>query len=428
MKKLSLLVVVILSSTISWSQHYVVLDKHASIERIKAIENAHKNDLNDLAVYLMYRSDTVITKKDMPGGILHKYADLRSELGTEKRKIWNTLKEFFSLESKYQNGDYVGTMGIFELDSNFVNHLNYFAPRFEEIKANMLDRKAAILQEKAQAKANYNTQFKGSTINDLGWSGSIDNCTAGTISPDVYAKVLQRWKYFRSLTGVPDQIRLDDEFNNFAQATALTIAANDSLLLYMEDTIPCYSHLGHTGLKYSKISQCSSTDEILTDMIKGDDELDNSALQRRLLLNPETTVFGFGAAKSNTNTIYEVNYVDGGREGVSDDEIPEYLAYPSPGFFPNELVFDKWSFTLYDSKADFSRSRVQIRTIKGKVIPVDILFTNGRLSGRSIVWKIRDKDLKDYTDKVLDITIKHVKIGDTIRDFNYSVMLFDVNE
>lgn len=427
MKQSCLSIVVLFFTFYSWSQNSIVLDKHQSIDRVKAIEQAHKSGLNDLAVYLMYSTDTVITKKDLPGGILHKYANLRSELGSEKRKIWNTLKEFFSLENKYKRGDYVGTMGIFELDSNFVNHLNYFAPRFEQIKESMLDRRTAILQEKEQAISNYNTQFKASTISNLGWTGSISNCSAGNLSPEVYSQVLRRWKYFRSLTGVPDQIRLDEEFNNFAQATALTIAANDSLLMYMEDTIPCYTHLGHTGLKYSKISQCTSTDELLTDMIKGDDELDNSVLQRRLLLNPETTVFGFGAARSSSNTIYEVNYVDGGREGVTEDELPEYLAYPSPGFFPNELVFDKWSFTLYNSQADFSRSRVIIRTIKGRKITTEVLFTNGRLSGKSIVWKITNEGLKDYTDKVLDITIKRVRIGDEIKDFNYSVMLLDVN-
>ncbi len=418
-----LFICLLLTSVSSFAQKKVLLDKHESIQMMHRIDEALSNEEKDLALYLLYRKDSVMDKKHFTKSQYHKYGKYVSELAPLKRKIWKPLNEFMNLEKKFHSQDIIGAMGVFELDSNFVEYLTHYSKRYQVLRGQMQVLKPQLISQKRVLKDQYLSLFHGSRIESLGWRGSISLCKAGELGPKTYSLAHQRLSFYRNIVHSSEEIYFEDGFNNYAQNCALILAANDSILDYFEDTIPCYNHDGHTGLKYSVSNKVNNADDIINEMIKG--TMDSTVRDRRMLLNPNTNVFGLGAAISSKGSIYEVCYVEGGQKNLSKKDIPPFLAYPPAGLFPNSLLPDYWSFTLFDDKVDFSRAKVFMRTARGKMIPLDIVFRNGQLGGKSVVWKMRDPEIMNYTEKVVDILIKKVFIDSQEREFVYSLMLIN---
>ena len=101
------------------------------------------------------------------------------------------------------------------------------------------DEVVRLYHEVYRASAN-----DGSNMN---WTGNLIGCDWGKVSDFFLQDMLWRINYFRAMTGVPADVILTEEKNNFSQASALITAAEDALSHTPPTNWACYSSSGFQG-------------------------------------------------------------------------------------------------------------------------------------------------------------------------------------
>ncbi|MBN1465416.1 tetratricopeptide repeat protein, partial [candidate division KSB1 bacterium] len=80
---------------------------------------------------------------------------------------------------------------------------------------------ATIMSAKeSQARKDYIEYYLGTQVLDVDWNGSVANCEAGELDPEILRKAELRINYFRRLVGLAE-IKLADQYNLYAQHAAL---------------------------------------------------------------------------------------------------------------------------------------------------------------------------------------------------------------
>ena len=103
------------------------------------------------------------------------------------------------------------------------------------------DDSTPVQTERDRIISEYNTNYLGSAVTSVGWTGSTSTCTAGTYATDAMNKTLQRINYFRKMAGVSSAITFDATKNAKCQEAALMMQANNSLNHNPPTTWTCYT-------------------------------------------------------------------------------------------------------------------------------------------------------------------------------------------
>jgi len=243
--------------------------------------------------------------------------------------------------------------------------------------------KQAIIQD-------YITNYRGSEVSDkeLGWTGNIDKCSAGTVSKIAATKLQQRLNYFRRLAGVPDVTVIDAELSAKCQKAALIMAAGYTLTHTPDAGMLCYTADGAAAARNSNLSLGYHTTEALMGQMRDNGVHNYSVGHRRWILNPYNKKFGHGSTKNSmalwvlpsTESTYAYSEVQKYRQ--------QYVAWPPSGFCPVDLIFDRWSFSL--SSADFKNAKVEM-WIDGVALNVSIQKLEGGIGLNTIVWQHQSK-------------------------------------
>ncbi len=221
--------------------------------------------------------------------------------------------------------------------------------------------KTAPKLSRGQIAARYQETFSDSAINVARFSADPNPSApyaTGAVSSEHLNLAINTFNLMRALAGV-GEASMSEVANDYAQYGAVVMAANDSLShkpsrpAGMEDY---FYNKGYSAASSSNISMgYPSSHYPLQRFIKNcmDDSSSSSNIQclghRRWIIYPDLTSTGFGYATSADGSAYGTTKVMG--DGVGRNSNPgdyDFIAWPSSGDFPNELVDARipWSVTL----------------------------------------------------------------------------------
>lgn len=255
----------------------------------------------------------------------------------------------------------------------------------------------------------------------IGWTGgSIRTCTPGSTSLQFQQGVLNRINYFRAMAGVGDDITFDSTYNTKAQAAALMMSANQALSHSPPADWDCFSSDGHEGAGHSNLYLRVLGAAAVTGYMLDPGASNAPVGHRRWVLFPQTQQMGTGdipASNSRwgSNALWVVDsHIWDPRPATRE----EYVAWPPPGYVPDELVFPRWSFSY--PGANFAHATVTM-TKNGSPATLVQHRPHDGYGENTLVWEPRGTP---HPNDVYQVSVSQVLIDGNPRTFSYQVTAF----
>mgnify|MGYP006147000907 FL=1 len=277
--------------------------------------------------------------------------------------------------------------------------------------------------DRQQIVDNYNNIYLGSEVStlQLGWTGNINTCDPGTISTLSINNTLDRINYFRDLVGLPSDITFDPILNLKCQESALMMEANGTIDHFPPASWNCYTTDGASAAENSNLAFGRHSSGAITAMIEDPGSHNYFVGHRRWLLYTRANTFGTGST-DNTNVTWVVDIPS------FNPPFYEFVAYPSEGFFPAPLVFERWSFSFPD--ADFSNTTISMTDEQGINIPLTIEPLINGAGDNTIVWvpdqaylNLNSSEDEKYTINILNFSISVAGTNVPVPDHSYEVII-----
>ncbi len=267
---------------------------------------------------------------------------------------------------------------------------------------------------------DYQTNYIGSALTSVGWTGNSSSCSPGTVSAEAHAKVLQRINFFRRQVGLNDNITLDTAKNRKCQEAALMMMANGSLNHTPPNTWKCYTADGAAAAGASNLSSGSHSVNAVSGQMADNGSNNTACGHRRWILYSRAQVMGHGSTSSN-----QALWVIGGAAPSNPPNMPEFISWPPQGYVASTLVYARWSFSL--PGADFTDTEVEMKRSDGLPVTLKIVHTNGGYGDRSIVWEPTGITPPTSADITWVVTVKNVKLSSgTLKTYSYKVTVVKV--
>lgn len=284
-----------------------------------------------------------------------------------------------------------------------------------------------------QVRDFYNAVFLSSDGVPMNSTAVTANCFAGTNSPAYADVTLRRINWFRALAGVPAAVTFNTGESATNQQTALMMSANNQLQhVGIPPTWSCFTVAGTNGAAHSNLALGSAGPDAITSYIWDFGANNYEVGHRRWILYPQTQVMATGdvPAEGSFNTANATWVFDANYGGPRPATRTPYVSWPPAGYVPYPLVFPQWSFAL--SNADLSAATV---TMKSNGAPVAITI-QPYLTGfgeNTLVWYPSSLNPADYnavfpfsgTDTVYSVTVSNVTTAAGVKNYSYTVTLFD---
>ncbi|MDX2035316.1 MAG: Calx-beta domain-containing protein [Isosphaeraceae bacterium] len=253
-----------------------------------------------------------------------------------------------------------------------------------------------------------------------GWTGDVAAGIPGSLSTSYRNATLGRINAYRYLAGLNDDVGIDPEKSRLAQAAALLMSANNQLSHQPPTSWTHYTSDGAEGAGNSNLA-LGAAGSFAIDLYM---EEPAPAGHRRWLLYPPQTHIGIGDIPTPTGGYRPSNAVHVLRFDGPRPEAP-FVAWPAPGYVHHSIVPDAWSFAV-DASADFSSANVSV--VSGSTsLPVSVVSRGGPNYGDpAIEWTVAGiTDEAPLVDRDLEVEITGVRVGGVVRDFRYSLTIFD---
>lgn len=257
----------------------------------------------------------------------------------------------------------------------------------------------AVLQWK-KADFYYNYESLKSGFSFSGKGTNVKLCKPGVVDEADNARFLRVLNYCRRTAGLFDSCTLNAQYNQYAQAAALIMSANYHLTHAPGKDEKCYTEAGYKGASRSNLSL--GADGINGMLIQLDDSgpSNSSVGHRSWILYPANTVFGLGSAdKAMALYVLGSEKINNYEKRNPFNEANEYVSWPSAGYFPYELLSERWSFSM--SGAGFEKAAVTL-TQNGVAKQGVIENRNGSYGLSTLVWNAGDMKLV----KAVPVTVK----------------------
>ncbi len=260
----------------------------------------------------------------------------------------------------------------------------------------------------------------------VGWDGNTATCTLGVNSANHKEATLRRVNYFRAMAGLPGVVALDEVRSGKCIRAAMMMSGQGSLSHNPPGTWACYSAEGAEAAGKSNLA-LGREGPGAVDLYMDDHGTGNEFVgHRRWILFPPQVVMGTGSVpsqggKSSANALWVLASF-GARPAT-----PEFVAWPSPGYFPYQLLprlSSRWSFSRQD--ASFGSATVSVSQ-NGTPITVNVLSRNDSGYGdNTIVWTVTGvPTTAPATDRPYVVTLNNVLVNGTPRKYTYTVTIID---
>lgn len=274
---------------------------------------------------------------------------------------------------------------------------------------------------RASAKKLYTDYYlaSGDTGTEEPWPGNMANCDEGNIPQAVKDKIFMRLMYFRKAAGLLNEVVDNSTKSAKAQKAALMMHANGTLSHDPPNDWSCFSDDGKQGAGNSLLTSTKNAAAI--DSYIRDQGSDNYPVgHRRWLLWPRLQEIGVGNT-SGYNAIWVL-----GNAVTRPADTPEFIAWPPQGYAPKQLAYPRWSFSI--ANANFRDTSISMQVKGDSSVSLEIEELTGIYGDNTIVWRpeINTNTLTEDTTYV--INLETVTINGETKDFEYEVVLFDVND
>lgn len=275
-----------------------------------------------------------------------------------------------------------------------------------------------------QASLDYfNQVYRASEGVAAGWTGSHANCNAGSTSAAFREAVRLRINYFRAMAGVPGTVTLSDEYTQKAQEAALMMSVNHDLDHSPPTNWICYSPEGAEAAGRSNLC-LGCYGYVAIDAYMRDYDIPSLG-HRRWILYPQTQEMGTGDIPPvpgywSSNALWVITSDYGGPRPETREE---FVAWPPPGYVPNQVVYSLWSFSY--PGANFNSATVSMSS-GGQTIQVDVKPIASGYGENTLVWE-PDASFGSppASDKSYRVSVTNVLVNQTWRNFTYRVTVFD---
>ena len=235
--------------------------------------------------------------------------------------------------------------------------------------------------------------------------------------------VLDRINYFRAMAGVPDDITLNADFNALAQRVSLMMAANQSISHTPPSSWACYTPQGGAAANKSNLWLSRYGAAAITGWIEDPGNGNEAAGHRRWVLHPPTRSMGIGSIRGPANQPFRTSAALYVMDGHIFDPVPRprdgFVAWPPPGFVPDDLIFDRFSFGI--DGANFANASVVVTRNGSQVTDIEHTPANG-YGINTLVWEVPAANTQPAT---YHVTIRGVS-GAPRSVYEYDINAFDV--
>lgn len=266
------------------------------------------------------------------------------------------------------------------------------------------------------------------------WNGSVDACDPGSTSQAFQTHTLHRLNFFRAMAGVPAHVTLNDDYTRKAQAAALIMSANKQNNHTPPPDWQCYTTAGSDGAFASNLFTGRAGIFAVDGYIEDAGANNKDTGHRWWNLSPYLGQIGVGAVLPPGGTIADALYVVDS-SNANPTTTQEYVAWPPPGFVPYQVVYTRWSFTLFSDQpfTEDMTDAVVTMEANGQPVPVDIIYNGTGTFNNHLVWVPAGRDTENSdapwprpaADTTYTVTLQHVKVNGTPRTYTYDVTVFD---
>ena len=263
---------------------------------------------------------------------------------------------------------------------------------------------------------------------DKGYTGNVTSCEAGATDDEFRESVLRRLNWYRATAGLAD-VSEGAMLTRTAQQRALEYLANGTFSV--SANAQCVSGETASANDHSIGWLGSAGFTVIDSMI----ESSGNHTLRRTLLTPHLREVGLGNARSAEHT-YRVSHAtvasygdawNASRPRVREER--QFVAWPPAGYVAEDLVPQKWSFSL--SNADYSDALVSVSDHVSP-LPVSLLGTEGWYREETLEWSVDTADAAvrnrgpTDADHCFTVRISGVRVGSTLQNpYEYAVCTVD---
>ena len=218
------------------------------------------------------------------------------------------------------------------------------------------------LAEREPVRIFFQTVYEASEGIPSGWTGNVALGEAGSTSPAFQRAVGVRINYFRAMAGVPASVALSSSYSTPDQWAALLVSANSQLSHYPTAAWKDYTAPGAAAAADSNLILGVDGPAAVDAYIQDAGATNYFVGHRRWVLYPQTRKMGTGDIDADpTGTYPAANalWVLDGMFGTARPATRDgFVAWPPPGYVPEQLIYNRWSLAY--PEADFSQARVQM--------------------------------------------------------------------
>jgi hypothetical protein len=272
---------------------------------------------------------------------------------------------------------------------------------------------------RAAVIAFYRETYLASENVSPGFTGNVAACDAGTIEGRYAKAALTRILYFRAMAGLDGGLMLSRDWGADCQKAALMMSANRDLSHAPPTSWKCYTKAGARAASKSNLAYGYPTlPDAITGLMK--DRTNPRVGHRRWFLYPPLDTVGIGAVFEGEHPAYALHVIGG---AGARPRAPEWVAWPSRGYFPHAFVPPGWSFSY--PGANFSKASVTMRH-EGRRLKVALNSVQNGFGDNTLVWTPKGIDpAPPARDETYHVTITNVVIEGVSRDFAYDVIVID---
>ncbi|BET67442.1 hypothetical protein ASA1KI_23600 [Opitutales bacterium ASA1] len=270
----------------------------------------------------------------------------------------------------------------------------------------------------------------------LEWTGTYASgdpvVAAGTIGTAFQEAVRVRVNFLRALAGVPADIVFDDAYSAKAQQAAMMMSVNNALSHTPPDSWQLYTADGYLAASKSNLALGLHGPSAVNGYVADPGSSNAAVGHRRWLLHPQARTMGTGDVPGQGNAPKPANalwVLDGNTYAPRPFVRESFVAWPSPGYAPYQLVWPRWSISY--PNANFAGATVTM-TRDGAPMNVVLEPIASGYGENTLVWvpdQLDTNSMDPHGRPEVDVTytvhVAGVVVGGQTQTFSYDVIVFD---
>lgn len=289
-------------------------------------------------------------------------------------------------------------------------------------------RPSAInVNDRAAVLASYDAEFNRIEPS-IGWTGDVSKCDGGTTSAEYQQSILQRVNWHRAMAGVAE-VTYRSDLNAQQQAGALISAAEGKLSHTPAQSAKCWTQTGYNATSSSNLYLGVVGVRAMTGYVEDPGSNNAAAGHRWWVVHPMLKTITTGDTKEG-NGSFGANALHVFDTASTPVQQPRdgFVAWPPPGYVPDDVVFPRWSVMVYGYSGvptpDFTNATV---TVTGPAGPLTVTYEE-KSSGRIVFIPsgFQNAPLQVTSDQTYSVSVTGVT-GGAVSSYSYVVKVVQAN-